>query len=63
MDDDGLLADLTIQSDDGSFGNSTIPHTVLFELSNGKKGVVKTKEVNSERLLVDIKIQKYAANQ
>ena len=63
MEDDGLLTDLSIQSDDDSFGNSTIPHTVLFELSNGKKGVIKTKKVNSERLLVDIKIQKYAANQ
>ncbi|MEN8247826.1 MAG: hypothetical protein ABFS32_02750 [Bacteroidota bacterium] len=60
MADDRLLADLTIVNDDESFGNSMIPgNTVLFETSTGRKGVVITKEVNSDRLLVDIKIQKY----
>lgn len=60
MVDDRLLADLTIVEDNNSFGNSSIPdHTVLFEISTGRKGVIITKAVNSDRLLVDIKIQKY----
>jgi len=63
MEDDELLEGLTIKDDDDSFGNSTIPNTVLFELSEGKKGVIKTKKVNSERLLVDINIQKYSDKQ
>lgn len=57
--DDTMLADLAIQNKDDSFGNSSIPGTVLFELANGRKGVIKTKLVNSARLLVDIKVQKY----
>jgi|GEM_PF-1262974 len=63
MQDDELLQDLTIIDDGDSFGKETIPHTVLFELSKGKKGVIKTREVNSERILVDIKIQKYSSLQ
>lgn len=59
MTDDGLLSGLTIVSNDESFGNNSIPGTVLFEIASGKKGVIKTKEVNSDRILVDIKIQKY----
>ena len=59
MTDDQLLTDLTIVDTGESFGNSTISHTVLFEISDGRKGVIKTKAVNSDRLLADIKIQKY----
>lgn len=59
MTDDSLLAGITVNETDDSFGNSSIPGTILFQLANGKKGVIKTKSVNSERLLVDIKIQKY----
>jgi len=60
MVDDRLLVELTIADDNNSFGNSSIPgNTVLFEISTGKKGVIITKAVNNDRLLVDIKIQKY----
>ena len=59
MAHDGLLTGLTITETNDSFGNSSIPGTVLFETSSGRKGVIKTKAVNSERLMVDIKIQKY----
>lgn len=59
MVDDSKLTPLTIENKDDSFGNSGIPGTVLFQLSTGRKGVIKTKAVNSSRLLVDIKIQKY----
>lgn len=59
MPDDKLLTDLTIEHTDESFGNESIPGTVLFEISSGQKGVIKTREVNTERILVDIKIQKY----
>lgn len=59
MADDSKLSGLTIENTDDSFGNSSIPGTVLFETSTGRKGVIKTKMVNSDRLLVDIKVQKY----
>jgi len=60
MFDDRLLSGLTIINDNNSFGNSSIPgHTILFEISTGRKGVIITKDVNNDRLLVDIKIQKY----
>lgn len=59
MTDDSQLSGLTITGTNDSFGNSSIPGTVLFEISTGKKGVIKTKAVNSDRLLVDIKIEKY----
>lgn len=59
MEDDAKLSVLTITGTNDSFGNSEIPGTVLFELASGKKGIIKTKAVNSDRILVDIKIQKY----
>jgi hypothetical protein len=57
--DDRDLAGLTILENNDSFGNAQIPGTVLFQLSTGRKGVIKTKSVNGVRLMVDIKIQKY----
>ncbi|UII23650.1 PKD domain-containing protein [Fulvivirga ligni] len=59
MADDSELADLTIDGTEDSFGNSSIPNVVLFQLADGRKGAIKTKAVNSDRLLVDIKVQKY----
>ena len=57
--DDREIKQLVISHGDDSFGNSSIPNIVLFELSDGRRGAIKTKNVNDERLLVDIKIQKY----
>jgi hypothetical protein len=59
MADDRDLKGLTITDTNDSFPNSRIPGTVLFQIADGRKGVIKTKAVNSSRLLVDIKIQKY----
>ncbi|QCK16592.1 PKD domain-containing protein [Mangrovivirga cuniculi] len=59
MTDDELIDPLTITETNDSFGNSGIPGTVLFKLSDGRKGVIRTKAVNADRLLVDIKVQKY----
>jgi PKD repeat protein len=58
MNDDRLLSALNIVDNNQSFDNE-FPHTVLFQLSTLQKGVIKLKAVNSDRLLVDIKIQKY----
>ncbi len=58
MQDDRLLTGLTIASTNDSFDNS-LPCTILFELFTSRKGVIKAKTVNNERLLADIKIQKY----
>ncbi len=59
MTDDRELSGLTIEGTNDSFGNSSIPGTVLFEISTGRKGVIKTKSVDDKKLVVDIKIQKY----
>jgi PKD repeat protein len=60
MVDDTKLIPLTIVESNDSFGNAYASGgIVLFQLASGKKGVIKTKAVNSQRLLVDIKIQKY----
>ncbi len=58
MQDDQLLSGLTISETNDSFDNS-LPTTILFQLASGRKGVIKAKAVNSDRLLTDIKIQKY----
>ena len=57
--DDRLLKNLYIYDDNNSFGNTTIPHIVLFQNESGRKGAVKTKSINSNGLLVDIKVQRY----
>jgi hypothetical protein len=59
MTDDRDLSGLPIVETEESFGNGNIPGTVLFEISTGRKGVIKTKSVNTSRLLADIKLQKY----
>ncbi len=59
MDNDSILSGLTIVSDEGSFGSSSIPGTILFQLSDGRNGVIKTKSIDSDRLIADIKVQKY----
>lgn len=56
---DDFISDITIDaSDDESFGTSN-PYIILFETESGKKGAIKTKAINTDRLLVDIKVQKY----
>lgn len=59
MSDDIKLSGLTINNTNDTFSPNTIPHVVLFQLASGRKGAIKTKSVNSSRILVDIKIQKY----
>jgi hypothetical protein len=58
MTTDEPLRALTITDDRESFGTSGYPIVILFQNAAGKKGVIKVKEINSERLLVDIKVQK-----
>jgi PKD repeat protein len=55
---DAFISDVTITPDDDSFGTSH-PYIILFETESGKKGAIKTKAVNADRLLVDIKVEKY----
>ncbi|MCF6352184.1 MAG: PKD domain-containing protein [Cyclobacteriaceae bacterium] len=59
MADDALLSPLSITDTEDSFGLSQIPSTVLFETADGRKGVIKTNVINADRILVDIKVQKY----
>ncbi|MDR3236811.1 MAG: hypothetical protein LBT48_08850 [Prevotellaceae bacterium] len=58
MTTDEPLRALTITDDNETFGASSYPIVILFQNAAGKKGVIKVKESNSERLLVDIKVQK-----
>ena len=59
MTDDTKFTGLTITETNESFGKNSIPSIILFQLADGRKGVIKTKSVNDVRILVDIKIQKY----
>ncbi|MBL3658117.1 hypothetical protein [Fulvivirga sediminis] len=60
MKDDAALSKFSITKDDEeSFSGNSIPNVILFETAEGKKGAIRTKERNSDRLLVDIKVQKY----
>ncbi|MBN1187887.1 MAG: PKD domain-containing protein [Bacteroidales bacterium] len=61
MHHDELLKDLVITNDNESFGASAASgdHIVLFENADGKKGAIMTKAINNDRILVDIKVQKY----
>ncbi len=62
MKDDSLYVKLENLKFEGylsdSFITSHIPGTIVFEIADGRRGVIRTKKVNSSRLLVDIKIQK-----
>jgi len=59
MSDDVILREFIILGDQESFSNGHIPGIVLFQVGIGRIGAIKTKEVNSERIVVDIKVQKY----
>ncbi|UII24533.1 hypothetical protein LVD15_14500 [Fulvivirga maritima] len=60
MDDDEELSEFTVTQDDGEgFSSNSIPNVILFQTEAGRKGAIKTKNRDSERLLVDIKVQKY----
>lgn len=59
MNDDALFEDLTVVNDDNSIGSLDFPLIVTFETQEGKKGAIKLKMINSTRLLVDLKVQKY----
>ncbi|WP_462281026.1 PKD domain-containing protein [Salinivirga cyanobacteriivorans] len=59
MTNDSLLVDMTVTYDQDIFGSSTIPNMVFFELEDGRKGTIKAKELNSDNIVTDIKIQKY----
>lgn len=59
MSDDSKLQTLTVVDDGEVIGSLSFPLTVIFQNASGKKGVIKLKSINAERLLVDIKVQKY----
>jgi PKD repeat protein len=54
-----FIENITIgAADEESFG-TTHPYIVLFETESGRKGAIKTKAMNADRLVVDIKVEKY----
>lgn len=58
MTDDTKLKNLEVINDNESIGTLSLPLIVTFKNAAGKKGVIKLKAINAERLLVDIKVQK-----
>lgn len=58
MTTDVKLKSLTVEDDNEPFVLS-VPQLILFENSSGKKGVILVKELYSEGILADIKVQKY----
>lgn len=63
MEDDSMLNDLTIASDDNlSFNDSVIPRIILFKTQEGKKGTIKINQFiedgDNSYILIDIKVQK-----
>jgi len=59
MVDDAILKTLVVRDTINTFNASRIPGIVPFQLFDGRRGLIKTREVNSSRLLVDVKLQKY----
>jgi len=59
MIDSEALENLTISNGQNSFSNSSVPCIILFRNAAGYKGVIKAKQMNTERMTFDIKVQKY----
>lgn len=59
MADDAILKTLVVPDTINTFNASKIPGIVPFQLFDGRRGLIKTRAVNSSRLLVDVKLQKY----
>lgn len=59
MESDSLLKTLKVSHADDSFGSSTIPNIILFKNAAGKIGAIKAKEVKTDVIVADIKVQKY----
>ncbi|WP_299256253.1 PKD domain-containing protein [uncultured Aquimarina sp.] len=63
MEDDNLLHNLTIVSDDNlSFSDSVTPRIILFKTQEGEKGAIKINQFvedgDDSYILIDIKVQK-----
>jgi len=59
MEDDRFLKDLVVESDYKVISSLDFPLIVIFENAEGKKGAIKLKSIDHEKLIVDIKVQKY----
>jgi PKD repeat protein len=57
--DDSFIKDVAIDTSDNESFGTTNPNIILFKTASGKKGAIKTTAINSDRLLVYIKVQKY----
>lgn len=50
---------VSVTNDDESFGSSSLPRIVLFETSDGRKGAVHVRSVDSEKVMADIRMTEY----
>lgn len=56
---DSLLGSLNIYDNHAYFGGNNPPNIVLFKNGAGRKGAINVKELRSDHMLMDIKVQKY----
>lgn len=57
--DDSFIKDVQINTSDNESFETSNPYIILFRTVSGKKGAIKTTAIDEDRLLVDIKVQKY----
>jgi PKD repeat protein len=57
--DDAALKSFNVIDDESVIGTLDFPTTVSFKTAEGKVGVIKLVAINSDRLLIDMKVQKY----
>ncbi|WP_333819699.1 PKD domain-containing protein [Ohtaekwangia sp.] len=57
--DDSFIKNVQLNTSDNESFESSNPSIILFRTASGKKGAIKTTAINGDRLLVDIKVQKY----
>lgn len=59
VESDKLLVDLKVINSNEYITDDVFPRIIMFKRKNGQKGIIKIKSINSEKVVVDIKIQKY----
>ncbi|WP_320054778.1 PKD domain-containing protein [uncultured Acetobacteroides sp.] len=57
--DDSSIKNLNVVNDESAIGSLEFPLTVTFKTAEGKVGIIKIKAINADRILFDMKVQKY----
>lgn len=57
--DDSSIKNLNVVYDESVIGSLSFPLTVTFKTAENKVGIIKIKAINADRILFDMKVQKY----